>query len=422
MRHRVPVVPVVAAIALVAAAIGAACSPARGATDERAPRQRQRVLLISLDGFRADYITRAPAVHLRALAARGVRAERMLPSFPSKTFPNHYTIVTGLTPDHHGIIANNMRDAVLGDFRTSDTLAVRDPRWWGGEPIWVTAERQGRRAASFFWPGSEARIHGVLPTWWEAYDGRVPRAERVRQVLEWFALPPDSAPAVVTLYFSDTDDAGHDDGPFSPAADSAIAHVDSAVGALVRGIDRLGLHDVVNVIVVADHGMAPSSGERLILLDDYIDRASIDVVDWSPVAMLVPRDGDAERVYRAFKDKHPRLQAYRKGELPARLRLNESPRLTPVVLVADDGWSITDRKSLAERGPANWDGGQHGYDPELPSMGAIFVAAGPGFAEGKVVPPFRNVHVYALMARLLGLVPAPNDGSLDSVRAMLRAR
>ena len=394
-----------------------ACGPIARAPS---PAPRQRVVLIAFDGFRADYVDRPAAVNLRRLAARGVRAERMIPAFPSKTFPNHYTLVTGLTPEHHGIVANVVRDRELGLFRTNDTLAIWEPRWWGGEPIWVTAERQGRRAATYFWPGSEAAIGGVRPSWWYRYEHTRPNAVRVERVLEWLAMPADSAPALITLYFSDTDDAGHKYGPLAPQTDSAIAREDSALGAIMDGVDRLGLRDVVNIVVVADHGMAPSSSERLIVLDDYLEMSTVEIVDWTPVASIVPRDGDVERVHRALLGKHPHLQVYRKGEVPERLHFNDHPRITPIVAIADEGWTIVSR-AAAQRAAANPStGGQHGYDPELVSMGAVFVAAGPGIAEGRVVPPFRNVHVYSLLAQLLGLRPAPTDGSIDSVRAMLR--
>jgi predicted AlkP superfamily pyrophosphatase or phosphodiesterase len=381
----------------------------------------QRVLLISLDGFRWDYVDRAPAVRLRRLAARGVRADRLIPAFSSKTFPNHYTLVTGLTPEEHGIVANVMRDPELGLFRTSDVQAQRDPRWWGGEPIWVTAEKQGRRAGSFFWPGSETRIDGVGPTWYKRYQHDLPHRDRIDGVLEWLALPPDSAPAVITLYFSDTDDAGHRFGPEATETDSAIARVDRAIGALADGIARLGLTDVVNIIVVADHGMTPVSGARTILLDDYLDLSTVEIVDWTPVAAIAPRAGDEERVYQALRGKHPNLQVYRKGEVPARWHFNAHPRITPIVAVADEGWTITTRATLAQATAAGrTGGGAHGYDPDLRSMGAVFIAAGPGIAEGRRVPAFRNIHVYSLMAHLLGLVPTPTSGSLDSVRTVLR--
>lgn len=399
-----------------------ACAPSRVPSDESlAARRAQRVLLISLDGFRWDYVDRPGAVRLRALAARGVRAERLVPAFPSKTFPNHYTVVTGLTPEHHGIVANAMRDPALGLFRTGDSLAQWEPRWWGGEPIWVTAERQGRRAASLFWPGSEARIDGVGPTWWTRYRHDLPHADRIARVLEWLALPPDSAPALITLYFSDTDDAGHRFGPAAAETDSAIARVDRAVGALVDGIARLGLTDVVNILIVADHGMAPVRRDRMIVLDTLADLTGVEIVDLNPVAAIAPGAGDEERVYRALRDRHPHLQVFRKGEIPARWHFNAHPRITPIVAVADEGWTIATRAQVARWDSAGWQGGgTHGYDPALVSMGAVFVAAGPGIAEGRRVPAFRNVHLYPLMAHLLGLRAAPTDGTLDSVRAVLR--
>jgi len=397
-----------------------ACRP--GAQPSPDARRTRHVVLISLDGFRTDYLTRPVAPRLRALAARGVRAERMISVFPSKTFPNHYSVVTGLTAEHHGIVANVMRDPVLGRFTTRDTVAQSEPRWWGGEPIWVTAELQGVRAASISWPGSEAAIKGVRPTWWQRYWHEEQAASKIGKLLRLLQLPADSAPGIITMYFHDVDTDSHEYGPDAPETDAAIARVDSAVGAIEDGIARLGLRDQVTMIIVSDHGMAPVSGDQQIVLDDYLDVATIDMIDWTPVGALVPRDGDIERVYRALHGKHPHLQVYRKGEVPARWHFNDNPRITPIVLVADEGWSITSREFLrrrAERGTTRW-GGAHGYDPELQSMGALFVAAGPGIAEGSVVAPFRNVHVYSLMAHLLGLTPARTDGSLDSLRAVLR--
>ena len=407
--------------------VGAACTGRGPATDAESrtvgAAQAPRVLLISLDGFRADYIFRPGAGRLRELAARGVRAERMVPAFPSKTFPNHYTIVTGLTPEQHGIVANSMKDPELGLFLTTDSVAQMDPRWWGGEPIWVTVEKQGRRAAALFWPGSEAKIDGIGPTWWTRYQHDLPHATRIAQVLEWLALPPDSAPALITMYFPDTDDAGHLFGPMAPETDSAIARVDRSVGAIVDGIARLGLTDMVNVIIVADHGMTPVSDQRVIVLDDYVDLSTVDVVDWTPVAAIAPRAGDEARVYQALRGKHPHLQVFRKGEVPARWHFNDHPRITPIVAVADEGWTITSRAQIAWRQESGWTlGGAHGYDPDLVSMGAVFIAAGPGIARGRIVPPFRNIHVYPLMAHLLRVRPAVTSGVLDSVRRVLRTR
>lgn len=387
-----------------------------------APQYPERVLLIALDGFRWDYVDRAPAQRIRELANSGVRAERMVPVFPSKTFPNHYTIVTGLYPEHHGIVANAIYDEELGYFRTSDSAAQQNPRWWAGEPIWVTAEKQGKRAASYFWPGSETTINGVGASWWKRYDHNTPHADRINQIRDWLALPIDSGPSFIAAYFSDTDDAGHRFGPGAVETDSAIARVDRAVGAIIDVIADLGMTDRVTVILVADHGMADVSRERVIALDDYVDLSTVDVVDWNPVAAIRPREGvDPESVYAALHGVHPELHVFRKGEVPERYRFNWHPRITDIVAEASEGWTITSHAQIARWDETGWThGGTHGYDPELISMGAVFIASGPGIAKGKLVPPFQNVHVYSLLAHLLGLQPAETDGSLDSVRAVLR--
>lgn len=399
----------------------AACARAPR-TPAPAPAAPERtVLLVSLDGFRADYINRPVAGRLRALAASGVRAERMVPAFPSKTFPNHYTIVTGLYPEHHGIIANAMFDETIGQkFTLADTAVTHDARWWGGEPLWQTVERQGKKAASYFWVGSDIRIHGKVPTWYRTYDGTVPNPERVRTVLDWLSLPAGTGPAFVSTYFSDVDDAGHAFGPDAARTDSAIARVDAMVGALVDGITERGLAGRVNIVVVSDHGMTPLAPDRVIYYDDYIDVSRVRLVDLSPVGALVPAAGYEDAAYAQLKGAHPHMQVYRKGEVPARLHFNTNPRITPLVTIADEGWTMTTRAMAARTGPPK--GGAHGFDNQLPSMGALFVASGPDFRTGVVVPPFQNIHVYELLAGLLGVTPAPNDGSPDSTRAFLRPR
>jgi predicted AlkP superfamily pyrophosphatase or phosphodiesterase len=411
------------AIAVLAAIVVACSAPRTPAAEapQRLAHRAPRVVLISLDGFRADYIGRAGAVRLRELAARGVRAEQMIAAFPTKTFPNHYTIVTGLYPGEHGIVANAMWDAELGSFSLRDSLAQWEPRWWGGEPLWVTVERQGRRAASVSWPGSEAPIGGARQSWLNRYDHDRPHAEIVGQVLEWLALPTDSAPALITAYFHDVDGAGHGFGPAAAETDAAIAKVDSAVGALVDGVEALGLTHVVNFIIVSDHGMTATSIDRVIVLEELADLTNVAVVDRNPIAAIAPQPADVERVYAALRGAHPNLRIYRKGDLPAAWHFNDHPRITPIVAVADEGWSIATRGQVDRWRQDGWaQGGTHGYPPELVSMGALFLAAGPGIAEGRVVPPFQNIHVYPLMARLLSLRPAQTSGSLDSVRAVLR--
>ncbi len=409
---RFPLRLFLATLALLVAACARA-TPPPAASPSRA------VLLVSLDGFRADYINRASAVRLRALAAAGVRAERMVPSFPSKTFPNHYTIVTGLYPEHHGIVANTMYDAAIGEtFTIADTTVTHDPRWWGGEPLWNTVERQGKKAASYFWVGSDIRIDGRLPSWYRAYDGRVPNATRVQTVLDWLSLPAGSGPAFVSTYFSDVDDAGHHFGPDAAETDTAIARVDAMVGALVDGLAARGLTDRVDVVVVSDHGMAPLAADRVINLDDHLDLSKVKIIDLSPVGALAPVAGYEAAAYTRLKAAHPHLQVYRKGEMPARFHFNAHRRIAPLITIADEGWTVTTHAIVRRTGAPR--GGNHGFDNALPSMGALFVAAGPDFKQGVVVPPFQNIHVYDLLAHLLGVTPAPNDGSPDSTRALLR--
>jgi predicted AlkP superfamily pyrophosphatase or phosphodiesterase len=409
---RVAVLVLIAASALVSACRNTA---RRGAVPP--PMPDHATVLISFDGFRADYLERPGAVALRALAARGARAERLIPAFPSKTFPNHYTIVTGLHPEHHGIVANTMRDERIGTtFTIGDTLVARDPRWWGGEPIWNTAERQGVRTAAFFWPGSDYAVNGRYPTYYTPYDGRIPNTARVQQVLDWLSLPADRAPRFVTLYFSTTDDAGHAFGPDAPQVDTAIAHVDSLLGLLVDGLAQRRLTDRVNLVIVSDHGMTAIDSSRVIRLDEYLDLADVDVVDWMPVAAVVPRPGKLRAVREALR-RAPHLQVFDKDSVPPQYHYRAHPRITPLVLLADEGWTITSTQRLRTNTPR---GGTHGYDNFLPSMGALFVAAGPDIQPGQVIGPVANVHIYPLLARLLGIAPAPNDGSLDSLRTVLR--
>ena len=386
------------------------------ASTSRTPLPTPPLVLVSLDGFRADYLTRAPAVRLRQLAAAGVSAERLIPPFPSKTYPSHYTIVTGLWPEHHGIVSNTMFDPSLGRFTVSDTGAVRDARWWGGEPLWVTTIRQGRKAMTMNWPGSEAAIRGIRPTEWRRFDVLPPNDQRLSDVLGWLGRPAGEAPAFVTFYLGAADTAGHRYGPDAPETDSAIARTDRIVGRLVDGLRDHGLTQV-NLIILADHGMAAIDPSRTIYLDDHIDLAATDVVELNPIAALRPRAGRDSAVYAGLA-RAPHLAAYRRADIPARYHYRENARIAPIIAVAEEGWTISTRAT--SRAHPLTDRGNHGFDPELRSMGGVFIAVGPAFARGRTVPPVHSVHLYALMAHLLGLTPAPNDGSVDSVRGLLR--
>jgi predicted AlkP superfamily pyrophosphatase or phosphodiesterase len=241
---------------------------------------RATLILVSLDGWRWDYHTKARVTNLRGLMARGVRAESLIPSFPTKTFPNHYTLVTGLYPGHHGVVSNTIRDPRTGRlFTMASHQEVSDAMWWGGDPIWNAVQRTDGRSAAMFWPGSEAAIAGVRPTYWTPYQESMPNEARVDRVLRWLDLPADERPSFVTLYFSDADGAGHSFGPDSAELVRALERLDAALGRLLRGLEARGLANQVNIIVTADHGMAETSGRRVVFIDEYIAPGDGDIVD-----------------------------------------------------------------------------------------------------------------------------------------------
>ena len=381
------------------------------------------VILVSFDGWRWDYQSKAAAPNMQRLIARGVHAESLIPSFPPKTFPNHYTIVTGLYPGHHGIVANSIFDAPTGrTFTTDNVKEVRDPMWWGGEPIWATVERAGQRSASMFWVGSEAPIHGVLPHYWKPFDDTVPGAARVDQALQWLDLPAAERPTLLALYFSDVDEAGHAAGPDSQAVRDAIARADGYLGRLLDGLDRRGLTDLVNIVVVSDHGMTAVSPDRVVIVDDYISLDDVVISDINPTVGLFPKPGREDAVYEALVKAHPRLRVFRRSETPAAWHYRDHPRIPPIIGVMDEGWQIMRRatREAIREGRARPAGGQHGYDSQLMSMRGVFVAAGPAFRQNLTVPAFENVHIYNVLTQILSVTPAPNDGQSDVAAFVLR--
>ncbi|MCE5232885.1 MAG: ectonucleotide pyrophosphatase/phosphodiesterase [Mizugakiibacter sp.] len=400
------------ALALLAFA-GCSGTPLRDDAAARAP-----VILVSIDGFRADYLQRGMTPTLAALAADGVRAEAMQPSFPSITFPNHYTLVTGLYPDHHGIVHNTIQDPALGRFTLGNRAAVGDGRWWNeGEPIWVTAQKQGLHTATMFWPGSEAAIHGVRPDHWRPFDGDVAPQARVDQVLAWLDLPAARRPAFITLYFDAVDGAGHWHGPDSPEVSTALRDTDTMLARLVDGLRRRGLYDRTNLVIVSDHGMTATPPSQVVYLDDIVDMRDVDVVTYEVPAELAPKPARAAEVERALLAPHAHMQCRDKAALPARLHYGGNPRVPAIVCIPDDGWLVsTHARQAAHKRVLR---GEHGYDNADPHMRALFVAHGPAFKRGVVVAEFPNVDVYPLLAHLLGIRPQPNDGDLAPLRGAL---
>ncbi len=380
---------------------------------------RPTLLFISIDAFRADYLATAPAPYLHKLAAGGVSGT-MYPQFPSLTFPNHYSIVTGLYPAHHGIISNVFRDPAFPDekFKSSDNKVKIESHWWLGEPIWATAEKQHQHSAILYWPGSEVEIEGIRPTHWEYYKKGPDPNDSVAELLSWFDVPTLERPTVFGLYFEDVDDAGHDYGPNSAEVKEAIAKVDAAIGKLLDGLAQRDITGKINIIIVSDHGMSQLSRARIDVLDDFIDLSSINVMYEGPAFGFYPRSPDPKRLIMQIQ-KIPHAKLISQVSAPERFHYSGSDRLPAYTLLMDDGWSITSKDYL-DNHPKFATGGAHGYDPELPSMRALFIANGPAFKAGKKIKPFQNVDLYDLFAHLQGLTPAKNDGTLEVFLPYLR--
>ena len=380
------------------------------------------VILISFDGFRADYIEQYRTPNLDKLIENGVWAdEGMIPVYPSKTFPNHYSIVTGLYPANHGIVSNSMYDDQIDDtFSIGNRDAVSNPYWWGGEPIWVTAENQGVKAATYFWVGSEAPVSGVHASYWYPYDGSVPGSERVEQALEWLDLPEAERPGFISLYFSDVDDKGHGYGPGSEEAGVAVGLVDGHIGQLVAGLEKRGIADAVNMILVADHGMSQLSSDRVVALDDYIDLDDIKHIDGTPLVNIHPKEGKLDEMFAALDGAHPNLHVWKRGDVPERFHYEGNNRIAPIVGHVDDGWSVARERTYMLNNPDNYSGGTHGYDNQLLSMRALFIGHGSAFQKGMTIDAFENVELYNLMTDIMGLNPAQNDGTAGSLHSILK--
>jgi predicted AlkP superfamily pyrophosphatase or phosphodiesterase len=380
------------------------------------------VVLVSLDGFRWDYPKRDNAAHLLALGRQGVSApEGMLPSYPSLTFPNHYTIVTGLYPEHHGIVANSFIDPARGDrYSYTDPQSAYDGSWYGGVPLWSLAESQGMRTACILWPGSEAKIAGFRPTWYAIYNDKIdrsPEAEQARidDTIALLRLPAAERPHFIAIYFSEPDHEGHEFGPDAPQTRSAELKMDALVGKLRAALKFTGLP--VDLVVVSDHGMVKSDG-GWIDIDHFVDLTGFDM---SGALLYGETEQDRARVYDALKHATSQFMVYRLKNVPAELNYNQNPREGDPVIVATGPYAIRAHAPAAGQPAHPPQVGMHGFDPRIvPEMKAIFFAAGPDLVEGKTVAPFENVNLYPWMAHMLGLRAPKSDGSLNILSATLR--
>jgi len=378
------------------------------------------LIVISIDGFRADYFDRGLTPTLAALAKDGVRAGAMHPSFPSLTYPNHYTLVTGLRPDHHGIIENVMRDATVSpDLFTMTSKNSELPDWWDeATPLWVSAQEQGRIVASGGWPASEALIHKHRPNYLDAWrDHRKPE-EQAMVSLSWVDMPAAWRPSIQFLYFDDVDHGGHDFGPESPQVNDALRQVDAALALLVAGLKQRGVFESTNIVIVSDHGMADTSDQRTVILEDLLPKGIALIRSAGASTGLDPTPGHDADLAAFLLKPHPHFTCWRKDRIPARLHYGTNPRIPEFLCLSEAGWRFAARADKAYWKKPH--PGSHGYDPADPAMNALFLAHGPAFRRGVTLKPFDNVDVYPLLAAISGVRPEKNDGTLADLTPALK--
>lgn len=384
--------------------------------------QEAPLLLISLDGFRPDYLERRRNPSLERLAQCGVKAPFMRPVFPTKTFPNHFTIVTGLWPESHGIVDNKMYDPELKTLFKLGNKESFKPRWWEGEPIWVTVEKQGKKAATFFWPGSDVKIHDIRPSYYFKYNEKIPWQSRVEIILAWLDLPSDRRPSFMSLYVNEPDNAGHDYGPHSEQVDETLELLEIMLDRLMAGLQERNLLGCVNILIVSDHGMTSISCDQVIALDRYVDPSSFySLVGAS--ARINPKASSkfaVGQLVEMLRCRHEHLLVYAKERLPKRYHYSNHRRIEPIVFDMDSGYIVLNK--MADKNPDYCSGGAHGYDNMAPSMQGIFLGHGPAFKQNVTVRPFRNIELYEMMAQLLKITPRPNNGTRGSLHYLLRHR
>ena len=411
--------------------LGACSTPQTPPVPVASTQPAAPLVLISIDAFRADYYDRGVTPTLKSLSDDGVRAV-LHPSFPTLTFPNHYTLVTGLRPDEHGIVANNMVDPthppVAGDANPTRFGAAKagDGFWWKeATPMWVSAEKAGDKVGIMFWPGSQAEISGLRPTYWVPYDKSVTAQARVDQVLKWADLPADQRPQAYLVYFDMVDEAGHNFGSDSPELTDALKTVDGAIANLRYGFAARGIQP--NFVIVSDHGMSAIDETRTYYLSDLLGADGLDpaaktdprydFVNYGTVAMLNPAPGSAKLIDDVLVKRHyDHMQCWHKRDIPAHLHFGHNSRVPEIVCLADDGWLIGNLRINGK----GYKFGAHGYDPKFTDMNAIFIGNGPAFEHGVILKPFDNVNIYDLEMKLMKVPALPNDGSLKPFAAALK--
>ncbi|XP_054709954.1 venom phosphodiesterase-like [Uloborus diversus] len=394
--------------------------PERAAKCPSSFQESPPLILVSLDGFRPDYLYRSFTSTIQNISECGAKAKFMYPVYPSKTFPNHYSQVTGLNPASHGIIDNQMYDPKKGQRFKVGESSMLAPYWWEKEPIWLTAMKQGKKAACFFWPGSEVKINGMYPTHYRKYDGSIPFEERVDQVLKWLDLPVDSRPNFLTLYVNEPDHAAHAFGTNSNQVNQALKKVDDMVARLFSGLQQRKIVGCVNVVILSDHGMADSDCSQVVDLRNLLDISTVYYIN-GPFGRLRPKGYFDKTKIRdtiaSSRCKNEHMRVYPKEQLPIRMHFSDNKRIEPIVLDLDTGWNIVNKDVKSD--PRICTGGTHGYDNLFPDMRAIFMAHGPAFKQNYVGEPFVNTELYEMFCELLGISPNPNNGTRGSLHHMM---
>lgn len=381
------------------------------------PEKENYLVILSMDGFRWDYPNMTDTPNLDSIAKIGVQAEAILSAFPSKTFPNHYTMATGLYPDNHGIVNNHFYDPATGTtYSMRDSTTRHDPYYYGGEPIWITAEKQNVRTATYFWVGSEHPTDGIRPSIWKYYEHNFPFEQRIDSVIAWLQLPKAERPRLIMWYMHEPDATGHRHGPKGDATMKNVTYLDSLVGVFCRKINELEHADRINLIFTSDHGMGAISPDRVITLTDHVPAEWAEVaIGGNPVFNIKAKEGYIDSIYLKLKPLE-NISVWKHGEVPAALNYGNNPRTLDLIVAADSAWSI----NWTPRPAYYSSGGTHGYDFRQLDMQAIFYAIGPAFRKSQQHPKFNNVDLYPLIAHILGVVPQEVDGKLENTRGMLR--
>uniref|UniRef100_A0A8C3TLC5 Ectonucleotide pyrophosphatase/phosphodiesterase 3 n=1 Tax=Catharus ustulatus TaxID=91951 RepID=A0A8C3TLC5_CATUS len=371
------------------------------------------LILFSMDGFRAEYLETWSSLlpNIEKFKTCGTHSKYMRAVYPTKTFPNHYTIVTGLYPESHGIIDNNMYDVDLNAHFSLSGEEKFKPAWWKGQPVWLTAMYQNLTAGTFFWPGSDVPIEGTYPTLYNIYNGSVPYEERISGILKWLDNAQPKRPDIYTLYIEEPDSSGHSFGPVSAGVIKALQAADQALGMLMDGLKQRNLHKCVNLIVLADHGMEKTYCSQLEYMTNYFKEVNFYI--YAGPAARIRAQNVPEDYFTCKSPQH--FKPYLTPDLPKRFHYANNMRIDKVHLLVDRQWLAVRDESYTF-----CDGGNHGYNNEFKSMEAIFLAYGPSFKEKTEVDAFENIEVYNLMCDLLRISPAENNGTHGSLNHLLK--